>query len=122
LRCGGVGRFTQPDHCAGDQEKKERGEQASGERCHAPASNPGGNDGFTAEAVGEKAKWDAGNRQDHKEPGLEVPKLRIAGVQMITQQRDKRYDGLPRRKVDKIDQSKYSKEANLLGTQRNGLC
>ena len=41
---------------------------------------------------------------------------------MITQQRDERNDSLPRRKVDKIDQSKYSKEANLLGTQRNGLC
>ena len=53
---------------------------------------------------------------------MQGSELRIGGVKMITQERNEGNDHLPGGKVDKIHQSKYSKEANLLRIERSGLC
>src|SRR2546421_239205 len=42
-------------------------------------------------------------------------------MEMVAQQRNQRDEHLASGEVDKIDQSKYSKETNLVGRERNGL-
>jgi hypothetical protein len=42
-------------------------------------------------------------------------------MEVIAQERDERNNSVPRGEVDKIDQSKYSKEANLIGIEPAGL-
>ena len=78
--------------------------------------------GYTAaEAIGKESKGNAPDGENDKESGLQPAELCIRRAEIVAQKRNERDHGLPRGEVDKIDQSKYSKEANLLGIERNGL-
>jgi hypothetical protein len=46
---------------------------------------------------------------------LQGTKLRIGYVHLLTEKREKGDDHLAVGEVDKVDQSKYSKESNLVG-------
>ncbi len=76
---------------------------------------------LAAESVSKEAKGDAADGENHEEKGLQRTQLRVRNMKMIAQQRNQRHEDLPRGEVDKIDQSKYSKETNLVGSERNGL-
>src|SRR6266446_6104118 len=118
---GSVSRFTKADHGTRDQEEDETGSETASKSRHAPEQNAHGDDGLAAETICEKSERDAGRGENNQQKGLQRAELRVRYVQMVAQQGNQRYEDLPRREVDKIDQSKYSKETNLIRRKWNGL-
>src|SRR6266849_3778285 len=121
LRRGSISSFTKADHGARDQEKNETGSQTARKSRHAPEQNAHSDDGLAAEPISEKSKRDAGHGENNQQESLQRAELRVRHLQVAAQQRNQRHKDLPRREVDKIDQSKYSKKTNLIRRERNGL-
>ena len=69
-----------------------------------------------APAVREKAARDAGDGENNEKTGLERTKLGVGHVHLLAEKREERDDDLAVGEVDKIDQSKCSKESNLIGS------
>ena len=67
------------------------------------------------QAVREETARDTGDGEDHEKPGLQGTELRVGQVHLLAKKGEERDDDLPVGEVDKIDQSKYSKESNLIG-------
>jgi len=121
LRGRGVSGFPQTDHSSSDEEEQKTGHQATRERSRTPEKDAQSNDRFAAETIREKTKRYAAGGKNNEEKSLQRAEFGVRGVEMIPQERNKRYHRLPRGEVDKIDQSKYSKDTNLAGSERNGL-
>ena len=113
LGSGGVRGFTNANHGAGDEQHGEGGSEAAGNAGEAPDEHAGGDDFGLAEAIGKIAGGNTEKRENNQEAGLEGAELRVGYVEMGAEQRNERIEDLAVGKVDKIDQSKYSKKANL---------
>ncbi len=121
LRRWGVRRFPHANQSAQDDQEQESRSEAARDGSQAPECDATGDDARPAEAVGEESGWKTGNRQDHQEPGLQRAELRVRDSHLLAEKRQERHHHLAVGKVDKIDQSKYSKKTKLVGRKRNGL-
>jgi predicted PurR-regulated permease PerM len=117
----GIGSLTNTNQGASDEQEHEGRNQAAGDGREAPEDDPPHDDASPAVAVGEKSQGNTGNCQDNEEPGLQGAKLRVRDAHLLAEKREKRDDDLTVGKVDKIDQSKYSKKTKLIGRERSGL-
>ncbi len=113
---GCVSSFADADQSPRDEQEHERSGEAAGNSGQAPENNAGGYDLCAAPAVREKAARDAGDGENNEKTGLERTKLGVGHVHLLAEKREERDDDLAVGEVDKIDQSKCSKESNLIGS------
>ena len=109
----GIRGFAYSDKTASDKKHGEGWSEAAGHGGKAPQENAVGDDLGLIEAVGKKSGRNTGQSEDNKEHHLQGTELRITHAEVLAQKRDQRIEYLPIGKVDKIDQSKYSKESRL---------
>ena len=116
IRNHGLGRrrvsgFADADKSASEQQEHECGSESAGDRSDAPEQHSVRDDLWLAEAVGKKSEGHAGERKYDEQDGLQRAELRVANAEMLAQERNKRVEDLTVGEVDKIYQSKYSKES-----------
>src|SRR5271166_2574180 len=119
LRRRSVSRFTDPHQPAAHEQHRERRRQSAAHARQAPEQHSGRDDGVLAKTIRQVTRRDARQRQHDQQHRLQRPQLRVGHPKMLPQQRQQRIQHLAIRKVDKIDQSKYSKETHLRSTERH---
>ena len=121
LRGGRVGRFADADEGAREQQHREGVNVAGENGGEAPEDDAAGDDARAIEAIGEKSERNAGKRENGLQDDLQIADLRAGEGELIAYQRNQRRDGLAVGKVDEVDQSKYSKQTDLIGRKRDAL-
>jgi len=121
LRSGGVGGLADADEGAGEEQHGESMDMAGENGGETPKHHAAGNDAGAIEAVGEESERDAAEREDGLQHNLEVADLRAGEREFVTNQGNQGRNSLTISKVDKIDQSKYSKKTQLIGREGDGL-
>lgn len=112
---GSVGGFADANRGTRDKQEDKGRSEPAGDGGEAPKNNAGGNNLRAAEAVSQKPARNTGDGENHEQPGLQGTELRVGQVHLLAEKWKERDDNLAVGEIDKINQSKYSKESNLIG-------